>query len=294
MDWKRTSLLAWAFVCGAASAHADDTDVAPDAAPDVAPDGPKGYAWAESAVFVEQNRGPRITAISPLIGAEYWIAHAVEVRARFGWTGVRLAESEFTDRRWRWSNLELGASFRREIPTYYPYVFELAVGLNVEIPTSVARRDTTMAGDLADETVLRSASVMRGRRDPWLWAPETLSIVIPLSAQLVHDHAHVKLAGDLGFLFALDDPDPTVAIQLLGEAGYWVQRKLLLALALSVVTTADNALEGASASGAFRAIAKLDPVRFHFDVWLNLDDPLGFTLVGSRWGVVLGIGVALP
>lgn len=254
---------------------------------------PAGYAWAETAVFVEQDRGPRVTAISPLVGAEYWIAQLIEVRARFGWSGVRLDGDGFRNRRWRWSNLELGGSYRREIPTYYPYVFEVSIGLNLEIPTARARElDPDGAVLPEDQEILRRASAMRGRRDPWLWRPDTFSLVVPLAARLVHDQAHLKVAVDVATMFATDESDTSLIFQFLGEGGYWVERKLLLALALTVLTSPSRE-EATSVSGAFRSILKLDPVRFHLDIWLNLNDFRSFTIAGSRWGVVLGIGVAL-
>jgi len=133
---------------------------------------------------------------------------------------------------------------------------------------------------------------MRGRRDPWLWRPDTFSLVVPLAARLVHDQAHLKVAVDVATMFATDESDTSLIFQFLGEGGYWVERKLLLALALTVLTSPSRE-EATSVSGAFRSILKLDPVRFHLDIWLNLNDFRSFTIAGSRWGVVLGIGVAL-
>lgn len=264
---------------------------------DTAPYGPGGYAWAEAAVFVEQNRGPTVTSISPLVGADYWIKRLVEVRARFGWSGVRLSSDEVMgtreDRRWRWSNVLVGASYKREIADYYPFVFELSAGIDLALPTAHSASNPRL-GDVDDAQVLRQAATMRGVRDVWLWSPDTLGIVVPLTAQLVHDYAHVKLALDVATMIPFDD-SADFAVQLLGEAGGWVQRKLLLALALSLATSPTDVYEDVVvASGAFRSIVKLDAIRFHLDVWLNLNGFRTFTIAGSRWGVVIGIGAALP
>lgn len=283
----RCTLVLALVVASTAAAQDTDTDV----------HGPGGYAWAEAGVFVEQDRGPRVAAISPLVGADYWIKRLVEVRARFGWSGVRLSSDEVTGpsrQRWRWSNLLLGASYRREIADYYPYVFELSAGLDVAIPTARADDDPHLV-EASDDQVLRQASTMRGVRDLWLWSPDHWSIVVPLAARLVHDYAHVKVEGDIALMLPLDASTQLV-FQFLGEAGYWVQRKLLLALALSVAMSPSGETydDAAAVSGAFRSVLKMDPVRFHLDIWLNLNNFRTFTLAGSRWGVILGIGVALP
>ena len=259
--------------------------------------GPGGYAWAEAAVFVEQNRGPRVMAISPLIGADYWVKRLVEVRARFGWSGVRLSNDDvmgtLDDRRWRWSNLLVGASYKREIPDWYPWVFELSAGIDLALPTARAA-DEPRVLEVDDAQLLRQASTMRGVRDVWLWSPDTLGVVVPLTAQLVHDYAHVKLALDIATLLPFDR-SADVAFQLLGEAGGWVQHKLLLALALSLAASPTDVYgDVVVASGAFRSILKLDAIRFHLDVWLNLNGFRTFTIAGSRWGIVAGIGAALP
>ncbi len=234
----------------------------------------------------------RTTGISPLFSGHYRVMPKLRLDAAFGLAGTRfsisndaVSESEGTV---RFSNIVLGARYVHESGD-----IQLAVGGQLALPTASVSDDDPALGGAA----YALASGMRGLRDQWLWTPDYVSIVIPADLTLTRDKLTVRAQFALGLLLATDDGlDTEFVTQLYAEVGYRVANPLIIGGGLSAVAnlTSEDGQDGFQAAlSIFMRFPVMDRLMLHTELWMNLDDPLGFAFESSDdgfgvWGLRFG------
>lgn len=259
--------------------------------------------WGEVASFVgtfDVDGVARIDGVhlSPMVGGSYYFTDDIRANAQLGvatWIHDEyvLAGGSPSDPpqeggvAFRFGNGLLSADLVGDDPD-----LRHRIGVGVTLPFATTN-------DAAETGALLLSLAERGGWDPWLWAPERLSLVA--TGQLELDVADdLVAAGDAGVavLFWAGDGDgeTVLAAQLAGNLEYRLD-----ALAVGARLTAVIADELLPARKDFQlglmpygrlALGEATFVTLGFH--LNLIAPFGFSFQeGKAWGLRVGVGAAL-
>lgn len=226
-------------------------------------------------------RWDKVTILAPQISGWVSINQRARVEASFGF-----AHADFDGtKRLELGNPYLGAAFT--LPTTRARTY---AGLGVALPVA----------SLPDELdALKRASQVRALRDAWLWAPDTLSVVISGGAASAATHGgfEASVSGDAAVLVATQTAGRDKAeldLQLVGTGAYVMSRAFRAGVDVVAVWIPTSSGDNFQLSLEPFVRVGLGPVSARVGLSLPLDEPLGPPFSDDAgWGLRFGLGFAL-
>jgi hypothetical protein len=140
----------------------------------------------------------------------------------------------------------------------------------------------------ASEFALSGGLGLRGAVDPWLWAPDEFSIVLPLSYVAWLDPVLIETHAKVGFLFPTKGPDADTdfVLQLQLRLAAHLGAGVWLAAGLSAVYTSTDVDKFQAALSPELRFVIGPGSHLGITLLMNLDTPYGpFSEPGRFWGV---------
>lgn len=260
----------------------------------------RNRVWADLPFYTGGDSATDIIAFAPAVGARWRAAPAIEVGLDWGFPFATTKDTATGDSAGRFSlgNPYLGASWVDTGPTR-----EIRVGAGLALP--VAHVPSVDFGSSPEE--VRDAGLaflgytfalaMWGLWNEWLYAPDTLSLVLPASIDAKVGHA-LRAGGSaaLDVAFPVRDSGGSrstdVFIQLDGYIGYQASESFGFGarLALVVAPTVDTD-DRAQLSLEPYVSADLEHGFIRVGLLMNVDHPWGFAFDESKvWALRTTIG----
>ncbi len=217
-----------------------------------------------------------VTIVSPVLHGGLPIGSGRSLTLDWGFTFVDFDDDDE-------SRSEVGNPFVAVHQSIDLVLLELSVGFGVALPlANLPNGDDNQSSFTA--RALQSTSAARGLWDPWLWAPETLSLVAPVRAEI--GLLMFDLAGELAPALLIptgdevDDMDSEFILQMAIDASMSVLLVRFGARLQAVWSpTSDDDLfipdDEAQVSIVPYATVTLGPAFVSGSVTLNLTDPVG-------------------
>lgn len=302
------AIVALSAAAGPARAQQVEPDVEPapggavetGTAVDARPEGPRGQVGLELSFYLDGGEGSDLFAFVPTVGGWYLITDEIAASLEWGFPFVSITpDGESGDSRFNVGNPFLAGWY--VVPDLDVH---LRFGLGLALPVAnipdldgLADPEPFLAG-----AAYTAALFMNGLYDPWLWAPETFSIVVPGRVEKRFDE--ILVAGDaaLGILIPTegDDRDTELVFQFAGEFGYTIglatvgarlQGVWVMTSAQDVSTDEDDDFQL-----SFEPFARFDlgPAFAYARFTMNVDEPGGFSFDDNGiWGLHVGGGANL-
>lgn len=217
--------------------------------------------------------------------SESWLA---SVDWGFAWVSVAEAGAPARDGIW-WGNPAFAAHYRTLLDGW-----QLRIGLGIVAPA--AQLDTTTAAETARGAYAyqRAAGIVGGW-DPWLWAPDTLSFIVPARVESLAGSVLLGAELGVGVLVGLEGHvDEVGAVLQLGFDAAYVSDIVRLGLGLYGVWTPTAARDEFQGSVEPYVRLDTDPVFIRLAFTVNLDTPYGTSFGDDGlWGLRLGVGADL-
>ncbi|MCK6549209.1 hypothetical protein L6R52_25425 [Myxococcota bacterium] len=231
-----------------------------------------------------------LTVVSPLLSGGFALG---DVRFGLEWGfasgSVSVEGNQVTDDD---SAFEIGNPF---VSAMYPVVrggpVELEVGAGIALPLASAEGSDTGGAALV------TSAALRGAQDLWLWADNTMSLVVPARAALDAGPLEVGADAALGFMIYTGDregEETDTLLQLGADAKFGIGLLDLGARVAGVWMLSGDDLNGGDFQMSIEPFAQaaLGPVAVRAGFIYNLDEPLGPSFDDNRfWGFRLGAAV---
>jgi hypothetical protein len=217
--------------------------------------------------------------------SENWLA---SLDWGFAWVSVAETGAPARDGLW-WGNPAFAAHYRALLDGW-----RLRVGLGIVAPA--AQLDTASAAETARGAYAyqRAAGIVGGW-DPWLWAPDTLSFIVPARVESLAGSVLLGAELGVGVLVGVQEHvDDVGAVLQLGFDAAYVSDIVRLGLGLYGVWTPTAARDEFQGSLEPYLRLETDPVFIRLAFTVNLDTPYGTSFADDGlWGLRLGVGADL-
>lgn len=206
----------------------------------------------------------------------------------FAWVSMAPQGAETREAVW-WGNPAFAAHYRAVAGGWL-----LRLGIGVAVPAAQLEGASAEQGAQSLAAYTRAAGVFGGW-DPWLWAPETLSLLVPARAESLAGSLLLGAELGVGVLIGLDERvDDLGAVVQIGFDAAYATEIVRLGVGLYGVWTPTRARDEFQGSVEPYARIEAGPVFVRLALTVNLDTPFGTSFTDDGlWGLRLGIGADL-